>query len=325
MPCFSFTESKNSCFRSNFVRAGLRSTFTDLKDGGTTMHCWVPKSPNPSKPNLLLLHGLGVNAMWQFADLIRPVTPHFNVYVPDLLFFGESTTANPDRSESFQAECVMRVMEVQSVRTFSLVGLSYGGFVGYRLAAQYPEAVERVVICSAAVCMEEKDLREGVFRVSDLDEAASILIPQTPSKLRELVKYTFFRPPPLGIVPSCLLRDFIETMFSDFVQERKELILAIPKNRKLSDLPKISQPTLIIWGEHDHLFPLEYAHKLKMHLGENAQLAVVKRAGHAISAEKSKEFNKHIMSFLIDFKRSQISPSANHQNKLADIKLLNVI
>ncbi|KAL6184738.1 hypothetical protein ACLB2K_046138 [Fragaria x ananassa] len=310
MPCFSFAESKNSCFRSNFIRAGLRSTLTDLNDGGTTMHCWVPISPNSSKPNLLLLHGLGPNAMWQFADLIHHVTPHFNVYVPDLLFFGDSSTARPDRSESFQAECVMRVMEAHSVRVFSLVGLSYGGFVGYRLAAQYKEAVERVVICCAAVCMEEKDLREGVFTVSDLDEAASILVPQTPSKLKELVKHTFFRPPPMGLMPSCLLRDFIEIMFTDFVQEKKELILAIPKNRKLSDLPKIHQPTLIIWGEHDHLFPLEYAHKLKMHLGENAQLAIIKGAGHAISAEKSKEFNKQIKSFLIDFKRSQISPSA---------------
>ncbi|XP_062026738.1 uncharacterized protein LOC133743016 [Rosa rugosa] len=298
MPCFSFTQSKNSCFRSNFIRAGLRSTVTDLKDGGTTMHCWVPKSPNPSKPNLLLLHGLGVNAMWQFADLIRHVTPHYNVYVPDLLFFGDSSTTRPDRSETFQAECVMRVMEAHSVRAFSLVGLSYGGFVGYRLAAQYKEAVERVVICCAAVCMEEKDLQERVFRVSDLDEAASILVPQTPDKLRELVKYTFFRPPPLGFMPSCLLRDFIETMFTDFVQEKKELIMAIPKNRKLSDLPKIPQPTLIIWGEHDNVFPLEYAHKLKMHLGENAQLAVIKDAGHAINAEKCKEFNKVIKSFL---------------------------
>nr|XP_004300648.2 PREDICTED: uncharacterized protein LOC101312060 [Fragaria vesca subsp. vesca] len=310
MPCFSFAESKNSCFRSNFIRAGLCSTLTDLNDGGTTMHCWVPISPNSSKPNLLLLHGLGPNAMWQFADLIHHVTPHFNVYVPDLLFFGDSSTARPDRSESFQAECVMRVMEAHSVRVFSLVGLSYGGFVGYTLAAQYKEAVERVVICCAAVCMEEKDLREGVFTVSDLDEAASILVPQTPSKLKELVKHTFFRPPPMGLMPSCLLRDFIEIMFTDFVQEKKELILAIPKNRKLSDLPKIHQPTLIIWGEHDHLFPLEYAHKLKMHLGENAQLAIIKGAGHAISAEKSKEFNKQIKSFLIDFKRSQISPSA---------------
>ncbi|XP_050378962.1 uncharacterized protein LOC126796235 [Argentina anserina] len=312
MPCFSFAESKNSCFRSNFIRAGLRSTLTDLKDGATTMHCWLPKSPNPSKPNLLLLHGLGPNATWQFADLIRHVTPHFNVYVPDLLFFGDSSTTLPDRSESFQAECVMRVLEAHSVRAFSLVGLSYGGFVGYRLAAQYREAVERVVICCAAVCMEEKDLREGVFTVSDLDEAASILVPQTPSKLRELVKHTFFRPPPLGFLPSCLLRDFIEAVFKDFVQEKKELILAIPENRKLSDLPKIHQPTLIIWGEHDHLFPLQYAYKLKMHLGDNAQLAIIKNAGHAINAEKSKEFNKQIKSFLTNVKRSQISPSANN-------------
>ncbi|ONI15957.1 hypothetical protein PRUPE_3G071100 [Prunus persica] len=35
----------------------------------------VPQSPNPSKRNLLLIHGLGVNAMWQFVDLLRHVTP----------------------------------------------------------------------------------------------------------------------------------------------------------------------------------------------------------------------------------------------------------
>ncbi|KAM5575690.1 hypothetical protein ABKV19_014568 [Rosa sericea] len=233
MPCFSFTQSKNSCFRSNFIRAGLRSTVTDLKDGGTTMHCWVPKSPNPSKPNLLLLHGLGVNAMWQFADLIRHVTPHYNVYVPDLLFFGDSSTTRPDRSETFQAECVMRVMEAHSVRTFSLVGLSYGGFVGYRLAAQYKEAVERVVICCAAVCMEEKDLQEGVLRVSDLDEAASILVPQTPNKLRELVKYTFFRPPPVGFMPSCLLRDFIEALGGECSARSNQGCRARDKRRKV--------------------------------------------------------------------------------------------
>lgn len=95
------------------------------------------------------------------------------------------------------------------------MGLSYGGFVGYSLAAKYREAVERVVICCAAVCLEEKDIREGVFPISDLDEAASILVPQTPQKLRELVKYTFFKPPPLGLIPSCLLMDFIEVNVSN--------------------------------------------------------------------------------------------------------------
>ncbi|KAM1092272.1 hypothetical protein ACFX19_019882 [Malus domestica] len=96
MPCFSITQSKNSCHRFTFARAGLRSAITDLKDGATTMHCWVPQSPNPSKPNLLLIHGFGVNAMWQFVDLLRHVTPHYNVYVPDLVFFGDSYTTRPD-------------------------------------------------------------------------------------------------------------------------------------------------------------------------------------------------------------------------------------
>jgi pimeloyl-ACP methyl ester carboxylesterase len=182
---------------------------TDLKDG-TVMNCWVPKARKESKPNLLLIHGLGANALWQWADVVRHVIPFFNVYVPDLVFFGDSVTTRPERTESFQAQCVMRVMEAHSVRRLSLVGLSYGGFVGYSLASQYKEMVERVVICCAGVCMEEKDLSGGVFKVSNLEEAARILVPQTPEKLRELTGYTFFRPPPVGLLPSCLLADFID-------------------------------------------------------------------------------------------------------------------
>lgn len=207
--CFSFTEYKNWCYRSTFVKWGLRSTVTDLEDG-TLMHCWVPNIRKESKPDLLLIHGLGANALWQWADVIRHVIAYYNIYVPDLVFFGDSITTRPERTESFQAQCVMRVMEANSVRRLSLVGLSYGGFVGYSMAAQFQEVVQRVVLCSAGVCMEEKDLREGVFSVSDLEEAARILVPQTPERLRELVSYTFFRPPPVGLLPSCLLADFID-------------------------------------------------------------------------------------------------------------------
>lgn len=83
-------------------------------------------------------------------------------------------------------------------------------------------------------------------------------------------------------------------MCTDYVEEKRDLIRAIPKDRKLSDLPKISQvrhfflsvfflfshkglsnakwliiffhftqPSLIIWGEHDQVFPLELAYRLK--------------------------------------------------------------
>lgn len=236
--------------------------------------------------------------MWQWSELLRPFTTRFNLYVPDLLFFGDSHTTRPERSESFQAQCLMWFMEVHKVKKFSLVGLSYGGFVGYSLAAQFKDAVERVVICCAGVCLEEKDLLDGLFKVANLDEAISILLPQTPEKLKLLVNMSFVKP--AKIMPSCFLRDFIEVMCTDYVEEKKELIQAILKDRKAASIPKITQPTLLIWGEQDQVFPLDLGQRLKSHIGPNAELVVIKNAGHAVNLEKSKEFYKHLRTFLID-------------------------
>ncbi|CAL1390332.1 unnamed protein product [Linum trigynum] len=314
--CFSLTETRNWCYRSAFSSSGLRSTVSDLQDG-TVIHCWVPKSPDPTKPNLLLIHGFGANALWQWGDVIRHFVPHFNLYVPDLVFFGDSFTTRPDRTEAFQARSLMRALQRQPspVRKLSVVGLSYGGFVGYSMAAQFGDAVDRVVICCSGVCMEEKDLKEdGIFSVSDLEEAAKILVPQCPDKLRELVGYAFFRPPPVGLLPPCLLTDFIESMCGEYTEEKKELLKAIPKGRKLSDIPKISQPTLIIWGEKDQVFPVELAYRMKRHLGENAELQVIKNAGHAFNVEKPKEFVKLLRTFLVDSYSSKLASSGKASN-----------
>ncbi|TKY71469.1 Monoacylglycerol lipase ABHD6 [Spatholobus suberectus] len=146
-------------------------------------------------------------------------------------------------------------------------------------------------------------MENGLFRVSSLDEASSILVPQTPDKLRELMKLSFVRP--ARGVPTWFLQDFIHVMCTDHIEEKRELLEAILKGRQLSDLPKIQQqPTLILWGEQDQVFPLELGHRLKRHIGENAQMVVIKNAGHAVNLEKAKEFGKHLKAFLIDTTKS---------------------
>ncbi|GMI78732.1 hypothetical protein like AT5G09430 [Hibiscus trionum] len=281
---FSFTYSRDWFYRVMFNNAGLRSIKTDLGEG-TVMHCWVPKIHNASRPNILLVHGFGANAMWQYGDHLRHFTSRFNVYVPDLIFFGESYTTRRERTESFQAQSVMKMMEAHGVRRMSLIGISYGGFVGYSMAAQFPDQMEKLVLCCAGVCLEEKDVEEGFFNVSDLNEALSILLPQTPEKLRELIKFSFVRP--IGKwVPGFFLSDFIDVMCTEY--------------RKISNIPKIKQSVLIIWGEEDKIFPLELGHRLKRHVGENAKIVVIKNAGHAVNIEKPKDFIKHLKAFLFD-------------------------
>lgn len=237
-PFFSFTVFRNWWLRRSFSAAGLKSTTTDLGDG-TIMHCWVPTTRKDSKPSLLLIHGVGANAMWQWNGFVSPLTRRFNVYVPDLLFFGDSYTTRPERTESFQARCVMGLMKAHGVTRTNVVGMSYGGFVAYSMAAQFPESVEKVVLCCAGVCFEEKDMDEGMFRMKSVEEAVSVLLPQTPEKMRQLVQLTFVKP--IKVMPTCFLNDFIHVLCTEGRQQRKELIEAMHRDRKLSDLPTITQ------------------------------------------------------------------------------------
>ncbi|KAG6577297.1 todF [Cucurbita argyrosperma subsp. argyrosperma] len=304
--CFSFSSTLNSCFRRSFSRAGLKSITTDLCDG-TIIHCWAPKFRRDTKPNLLLLHGFGANAMWQWNKFVSPMIRFFNVYVPDLIFFGNSYTTRPERTESFQALCMMRLMDSLDVQTVNVVGISYGGFVAYSMAAQFPERLEKLVLCCTGVCLEEKDMADGMFVVKNIDEAADILLPQTPAKLKELIRLTFVKP--ARVLPTFIINDFINVMCTEYKQEKEELIKQLLKDRTLSNLPKIDKTTLILWGDQDRVFPLELANRLKRQLGEKAELVVVKEAGHAFSAEKPREMYKHIKPFLTT--NPTLSPSTN--------------
>ena len=67
----------------------------------------------------------------------------------------------------------------------------------------------RVGLGCAGVCLEEKDAGSmEVLKVMTVEEVVSILLPQTPEKARELVRWSFYKRPPR--MPSWFLRDFIE-------------------------------------------------------------------------------------------------------------------
>jgi pimeloyl-ACP methyl ester carboxylesterase len=112
--------------------------------------------------------------------------------IPDLVFFGAPCTRLPNRSDAFQASAIKAAI---GVARFGLVGVR--GFVGYRMAAMFPDAVDKVALVCAGVCLEA-----GLFPVATVGEVAQLLVP------RRLVRLTFVRPP--LIMPSCFLWDCIK-------------------------------------------------------------------------------------------------------------------
>lgn len=293
----SFISWKDWWLQLNFIYSGMSPQLIQV-DEFTQMHCWVPRAKSPDKHTLVLIHGYGANAMWQWHQQISSLLLHFNLYVPDIVFFGKSYSRGSDRSEFFQAQSVMKLMNHLGVSRFHLGGISYGGFVAYRLAHLYPEVVEKVVIICSGVCMMPQD-RHEVFQTNDWRTVAEVLLPQSPDKLMALLKISMHRPP--RMIPSFILQDIINTMYTDQREQRIELLQQLVLGKEgAPPLPVLIQETLIIWGEHDRIFPLELGHRLKRHLGDRAELIVLKDAGHAAQLENPYEFNNVIKTFLLE-------------------------
>ncbi|VVB10027.1 unnamed protein product [Arabis nemorensis] len=86
---------------------------------GTKIHFWLPKKTE-DKPAVLLIHGFAGDVLtWAFQ--VRSLSKKYSVYIPDLLFFGESYTDKPDRSPEFQAECLVKAMRILGVDKFVVV------------------------------------------------------------------------------------------------------------------------------------------------------------------------------------------------------------
>ncbi|KAL5995338.1 hypothetical protein ACLOJK_025396 [Asimina triloba] len=201
--CFSLVSLYSIYLRRLFLSAGLRPRTIQI-DSQTTLHCWLPLSPSINPP-LLLIHGFGPSPTWQWRYQIRSLSRHFSLYIPDLLFFGASTTASSDRSEVFQAASLAKMMEKLGVHRFSAVGTSYGGFVAYHLARICGDRLEKVVIASSGVNKRRRD-NEELMEKAGVQRVSNLLLPATAKELRTLLRLSVRRVP---YVPDCLLNDVI--------------------------------------------------------------------------------------------------------------------
>lgn len=195
-----------------FRLCGLSSCSIEL-DEQTTMHFWVSNPRRSNKPDLLMLHGYGGNSKWQFIHQVGSLSRSFNLYVPDLLFFGKSYTKRSDRTEVFQAQCVAEGLKRLGADRFCVYSISYGGFVAYWLAEMYPKAVERLVIVSCGIGMTDEQKKEQLNKIGR--NALKLLVPESAHDLRGLMSLSMHKPGPAKWVPDVFIRGFINVSLLD--------------------------------------------------------------------------------------------------------------
>ncbi|KAH6773376.1 hypothetical protein C2S52_003739 [Perilla frutescens var. hirtella] len=291
-PIFEWILSVYFKFSCNLIQCAV-----DLDDQ-TTMHFLAPAHRKFNKPNLLMIHGYGGNSKWQFVYQVASLAESFNVYIPDLLFFGKSYTNRTNRTEAFQAECVAAGLRRLGVERCSVYAISYGGFVCYRMAEMHPELVEKAVIVSSGVGCTKSQKGEQLKSVGI--DVVDLLLPREPAGMRRLVELSVYKSNPLRWAPDFVLEEFIDTMCNTNRKEKQELVEHLLANSEECKIRPLSQEILLVWGDKDKIFPLSFAYQLQRNLGPKSSLEILRDTGHAANFDAPDSLNDLIKGFILE-------------------------
>jgi len=276
--------------------AGLQERFDDVK--GVHMRYFV----GGEGPPLVLVHGLG-GAASNWTELAPLLRERFRLLVPDLPGHGGSTALPAVSGLEPFADRVAIVAEREGMLPAPVVGHSLGGMVVLRLALRRPDAVEAVVLASAAGLsiggLWGRQLLSVVTVVRPGRLAARYRTWVSRSQLLRRLVFGFVSvADPVGLteeaVEGFLGAQLLHTDVGSAWQ-------ALRRDDPRQELEAVRCPVLVLWGAEDVQLPLDDAFEYTRRL--RARLRVIPGCGHLLIAERPEPCADAIETFLRDRSR----------------------
>lgn len=260
-------------------KLGFTATVHDLPAG--RVHAWE----GGKGPTVVLLQGFGSDALMQWSSVAAGLAATHRVIMPDMLWFGLSEGYGINPTLEQQAAAVEQLLDQLHLERAHLVGSSYGGFVAWSLASQRPERVGTLTLVGSPgneMTLADVERMQTSFKVA---HAADLMVPVDAAEVRRLVGVAVHPPSPL---PRFVVNDILKQAFTEHRAVRRVLIEdLLARVHAPPDLP--TQRTLLVWGRHDPVFPIELAERLALRMGDQARLHVIERAAHAPHTGRPRE------------------------------------
>ena len=289
----SLIRVKETWLKRNIWQAGLEHKIAEL--GPDRISYWE----GGEGPTLLLLHGFGADATFGWNDQVSVLSKHYHLIIPDLLWFGQSTSTDPTYSAQHQIQALLKLLEHVGVKHFNVAGISYGGILSMMLLAQVPQQIEHAVIISSPGPVYTHEDYQALLKRFQVHSVNELVLPRNLAGLDRLLEIAYKKPP---YIPSWGKQSVLDFLQDGPDGEKKALLRDLIANldtlRTGLDKHSYKGPLLIIWGGEDTLFPIELGKRLKDYFGDQAELEVIPKGRHAPNIEFSAKFNKILLQFL---------------------------
>ncbi len=250
---------------------------------------------------IILIHGFG-GSMWHWEYQYLSLGQSHRVIIPDLVGSGLSDKPKITYSPEHIIQFFKDFMRSLNIEKAILIGNSLGAGMAMAMALEHPEAVERLVLISGFPAEVEGNIASEQYR-KFLQHRPPIWLASLANQVagrsatERLLKEIVYK-------PELISASIVERSF----QNRQQKGLLPPlysmldhihgwETRFGQQLVQIDHPTLLLWGEHDRIFPVEVGKQVKTLL-PHAEWHVIPESGHLPQWEQPQIVNSLILSFL---------------------------
>jgi pimeloyl-ACP methyl ester carboxylesterase len=242
---------------------------------------------------LVMIMGLGGSLDWWEPPMIEEISKQHRAIIFDNRGIGQ--TDKPDMKYSIKifADDTVSLMDELKIERAHVLGISMGGMIAQELVLDYPERVEKLVLCSTFASMTGftrflARLFKGVYKGRM----------KTPEKTREMLisaifSKDFIRENPDKIEKAKQTAFKITPSFEDF-KRQLEAIIEFDSRKRLKN---INKSVLIMHGKQDSLIPYKASLQLAQ-LIPYPKLMLFDKSAHALFSQEPEKVLKPLLAFL---------------------------
>ncbi len=245
----------------------------------------------PSKPVLIFLNGTTQTTLY-WGGLVPAFSRHFGLLCYDARAQGQSDLGGHSLSLQSHVSDLKDLLEFLTVNKAHLVGISHGAWVALAFAAEFPEIVDHLVLCSLGAKTNDRSrtiVRSWleILRLSGLKAMAWAALPTVFGNgfLNQHQKILD------KIVDAVALRNRKKSLIAQL-----DAALKYPAPDRMTQ--NLNQPTLVISGAEDPIIdPGDVRRLADLCRARHEEIPDV---GHSIPAEAPRVFEKMVLDFLTE-------------------------
>ncbi len=243
---------------------------------------------------LVMIIGLSGNIDWWAPEPITTLARHFKVITFDNRGAGRSADPGFAFTIKTLADDTVGLMNALNIPKAHVLGISMGGMIAQELVLNYPDKVEKLVLCSTNAG-GGKQVPPSQQVLAKLTADTSSMSPEDQIQL---------------VVSLIFTEDYIKQHPEDIEMFVQQLIKAPikPSSYKLQlqavlqfnagrRLKTVTKPILVVHGKKDILIPPENG-SIIASLIPGAKLVLFDESGHAVFSPEPAKVNQAILAFL---------------------------